>query len=702
MSFELVAAPGDGDAVDTTRDRSKFRRNRTDESKDPNDEVEPEDKRLTRIALREALFHFPEVFKCEERKTLFKHFIHPRNIGSAWVKTHRRLCREELAKSIPGMLFLPLDWTFDPVNLLAVLNDPVFVYDERYDERDDVKKEIGDMCRQMREGVVIDDDGEEWTPTHLVNVAQNLPEKYESQIRNLGDGENVGHVMESYSRLYTGEKRQDQTKNWYDDFKELIFKEKPAFSPLDDNTTVFPLSYEHIINEGNHLYRENVLTKILKVAGDMMSVSEESEECYLLLFNRFLELGVDPNEPNGDGETPFYIALRHSMYAYATALFENSRFEFKKNWSYNGSFVYGSYHVHTLEEDVQNVGRRWTPMITFENPLICIFRGSQFNESFWNNFFEKHGQRINLNEQIIQNIEYEYDFAVSYPLRDLSLLEYGLLKMFYEPKKQSLEQMLKNNEQSLKRILFLGKNGKTFSENDIQEHEFGTQYLYGFLIRLFHHAPVKADLLELLAANLELLAECKDAITGLIPEETLTRPMNQLLNFGEDFGIDKRKSLTTDMVATLTNMVVRLRKMMSVPMKKNLTKFFTVLKERFSVVFDSPDGHGKRPFDYVSEVVGKNKDALDEDHAVYRANVEFLVATLFKKCGMDSAPAYASLTNRKIHASTSPGFMFLCDLIARFGREPTEEEKIKILNVPIPPDCEKISSFRERVRGYGS
>ena len=256
----------------------------------------------------------------------------------------------------------------------------------------------------------------------------------------------------------------------------------------------------------------------------------------------------------------------------------------------------------------------------------------------------------------------------------------------------------------------MGKNGKTFSENDIQEHEFGTQYLYGFLIRLFHHAPVKADLLELLAANLELLAKCKDAITGLIPEGTLTRPMNQLLNFGAvyfgediyyDKDIDKRKSLTTDMVATLTNMVVRLRKMMSVPMKKNLTKFFTVLKERFSVVFDSPDGHGKRPFDYVSEVVGKNKDALDENHAVYRANVEFLVATLFKN-GMDSESAYASLTNGEIHASTSPGFMFLCDLIARFGRKPTEEEKIKILNVPIPPDCEKISSFRERVRGYGS
>ena len=289
MSFELVAAPGDGDAVGTTQDRSKFRRNRPDESKDPNDEVEPEDKRLTRIALSETLFRFPEVLKCEQRKTLLNS-IHPINIGSAWVKTHRRLCREELAKSIPGMLFLPLDWTFDPVNLLAVLNDPVFVYDEQDDERDDVKKEIGDMCRQIREGVFIDDDGEEWTPTHLVNVAQKLPTLYESQKRNLGDGENVGHVMESYSRLYTGQKRQDQTKNWYDDFKKKIFKEEPAFFPLDDDTIVLPLSYQHfrIINEGNHLYRENVLTKILKVAGDMMSVSEESEEYYLRLFNRFL------------------------------------------------------------------------------------------------------------------------------------------------------------------------------------------------------------------------------------------------------------------------------------------------------------------------------------------------------------------------------------------------------------------------------
>lgn len=302
-----------------------------------------------------------------------------------------------------------------------------------------------------------------------------------------------------------------------------------------------------------------------------------------------------------------------------------------------------------------------------------------------------------MNEQIIPSIEYEYQSDNIYAhvppnIHNVSLLEYGLLKLFNNSGK----------EESLRRILFLGQNGKTFSD-DIQEHVNGTIYLYAFLISFFIKGPMITYKKKPAVDLLELLAECKDAITGLIPQGTLITPMSQLDLFEDvedmlhSLEIDEEKTLTTSMVVSFSD-DDKLKKRFQDEKKKQLKEFFTVLKERFDVNFNLPDGHDKSPFDYVSEVVKKNKDVLDEDHAHYRENVEFLVATLFQS-GMKSSSAYASLTEGD-DSSTTPGFMFLCDLIARFGTEPTEEEKRKILKVPIPLNCERIHSFRERVRGY--
>ena len=69
MSFELVAAPGDGDSLPTAEDEnnqsSKFLRRNTEEV----------DRETTRLALKQTFLNYPEQFQCEERKTLFQKVV---------------------------------------------------------------------------------------------------------------------------------------------------------------------------------------------------------------------------------------------------------------------------------------------------------------------------------------------------------------------------------------------------------------------------------------------------------------------------------------------------------------------------------------------------------------------------------------------------------------------------------------------------
>ena len=130
--------------------------------------------------------------------------------------------------------------------------------------------------------------GSEWIPVHLREVALNL----------LG----LSYTKTcSYFRLYTGEKGERQSNFWYSEFKTKL-------STLNS--------------------RETLLTRVLKES------KFQQTELSLRVFERLLELGADPNEPNGNGEVPLYLALRLSLYEHAKALIRNSDFEFNGSSSY--------------------------------------------------------------------------------------------------------------------------------------------------------------------------------------------------------------------------------------------------------------------------------------------------------------------------------------------------------------------------------
>lgn len=216
MSFELVAAPSDSlpTAEDENNQSLKFLRRNTEE--DTENAVSAVEE-TTRAALRQTLLNHPEKFQCDERKRVFQTGLASRNephIGKDWEMKHRMLCRKELAERLLSVLFPESDEYVYFDEILSLLNDSVFKYDENDESRDGknpetVKREIREVCEKMKRGnAIVDEKGSEWIPVHLREVAFNYPGKL-----------NGPPLTFSYFRLYTGEEGKRQSEDWYSDFK---------------------------------------------------------------------------------------------------------------------------------------------------------------------------------------------------------------------------------------------------------------------------------------------------------------------------------------------------------------------------------------------------------------------------------------------------------------------------------------------------
>lgn len=627
MSFELVAAPRDSlpTAEDENNQSLKYLRRNTEED---TENAAVTDRETTRLALEQTFLNYPEQFECEERKKLFRKVVASKNephIGKDWEMNHRMLCRKELAARLLNVLFPETDTNVFFAEILSLLNDSAFAYDESKDGDDPetVKREIREVCEKMKTGeAIVDENGFKWIPVHLRKVA-------------LYEGPSF-----SYFRLYTGKKGERQSKEWYSDFKTKL-------STLNS--------------------RETLLTRVLKESKDELSDHQEE----LRVFERLLELGADPNEPNGNGETPFYLALRLSLYEHAKALIRNSDFKF------NGSSSYVSY-----EEQEEYV--RWMPTIQENlNPIFLIFQpnivekhpSTEENKRslpFWEEFFAKNNYLV-LDEQVEVHNNGNLFTLLEYAFEDFEYLK---------------SKFLDAHVAHMELIVFVVEKGKTLHGEDTADLR---RWLNNFLHVIFTDYSLSSA-----APLLELIGKLRTSLPDLIPTGTMTTPYQQLIQ------TDLMDSHVHNHHTMMTYAMTRFFEAKFFEAKVNeeqVLKTFSILKDRLEVDFNVANLDSKRPFDYLLQALKKNEGALI--NLTKRAKYEIATKALLFKSGINVSAAYESLTST--FDSMSGGFMFAYDLINQFGgRSPNDTERDKILNLDVPEDCKAVFTFREKVAALGS
>lgn len=462
--------------------------------------------------------------------------------------------------------------------------DAVFTYNSKKDgdNPETVKKEILALCERMKEGF-IDKNKSKWLPVHLVDVP-------------LSDGS-----KSSYSRFYGAE----QIKEWKEEYRE-------SSSSLNLNP------------------RETLLTRVLKETDD----ESDEKESSLRVFKSLLKIGADPNEPNGNGETPLYLALKLSLYEHAQALIQNSRFTFCRD----SSFVYYS------EDGLPSL---------FENQNIFFLilnvkstkENNEWSLPFWNELLtEKLLSEYVLKDQEL-SFEDEDEDEDAYSLLHVAL---ELLTSEDQEKLPELDECTAHLEQ----INFMLKKGVTM-EGEGEENKNDMRLTFNtFLYKLFKQYSA-VDIGRIL----ELIGECMVLLPDLSPVGTLlTTPyheMNDLLFMMMERILREERDWKKDESAAVAAVL----------------KTFDILKKNLRVNFNAPDVSGNTLFDYVLFDIEYN---YNDEKA---ANYDIALKALFQN---EIDFPYASLTRMK---SEGREFQFSLELIKKYRTRPPNEDEEKLLNL---------------------